>query len=85
MKKPRPFYHSPIYSSERSDRLKEAEQHARRELGLDPPPPFRHEDIRGLFSGVRRHKRGSGWLWSLPMLLSLIVIFAATLLLLLAH
>lgn len=85
MKKPRPFYHSPIYSSERRDRLTQIEQRARQELGIEPPTPFRHEDIRGLFSSVQSHKRGNGWLWSLPMLLSLIVIFAATLFILIAH
>ena len=84
MRKPRPFYHSPIYTSERRDRLAQAEQRARQELGLDPPPAFQPENIRGLFAGAQSHKRGKGWMWSIPMLLSLIVICTAALLIIIA-
>lgn len=85
MRKPRPFYHSPIYSSERRDRLAQVEQNAHQELGIDPKPAFRSEDIRGLFASVQKHRRGVGWLWSIPMLLSLIIIMVATLFIILVH
>ena len=84
MRKPRPFYLSPIYTSERRDRLAQSEQRARQQLGLDPPPAFRPEDIRGMFAGVQSHKRKIGWMWSMPMLLSLIVICTAVLLIIIA-
>lgn len=77
MRKPRPFSHTPIYVSERRDRLAEVEQRARRELGLDPPEPFKPDDIRGMFAAAQRHRKGTGWLWNIPMLLLLIAVLAA--------
>lgn len=55
MKKPRPFFHSPIYIDDRRDRLAEIERRAREELGLDDSSAFESGSLHGAFSRGLRH------------------------------
>ena len=67
MKKPRPFNHKPIFLDARQEEL-----HARQ------------EQLHALrFSSKRQHQKGGGMHLSIPMLLSLLLILAATALVLL--
>ena len=83
MNKPRPFNHQPIYIDARRERLEQVEQQARQELGLAPQTAYVPSDLRGVFSATQKQRRkGRGLLlWSLPMLLAVLILFLATVLL----
>jgi hypothetical protein len=55
--KPRRFHHQPIYYDEHTDRVKNIERRARKELGLDSTPESRRESLRGVFTNDVREKR----------------------------
>ena len=55
--KPRRFHHEPIYYDEHTDRVKNIERRARKELGLDSTPESRRESLRGVFTNDVREKR----------------------------
>lgn len=77
MKKPRPFSLRPIYIDARQERLKEVELRARRQLGLCGDMSVQLSDIRGTFAAVQKYRQRRRWLWSLPMLLSAVLILVA--------
>ena len=83
MNKPRPFNHQPIYIDERRERLEQVEQRARQELGLAPVSAYVPSDLRGVFSANQKQlRKGKGPLfWSLPMLLSVLIVLLAAVLL----
>ena len=83
MNKPRPFNHQPIFIDASRERLEQVEQRARQELGLVPPAAYVPSDLHGVFSASQKQRRkGRGLLlWSLPMLLSVILVLLATVLL----
>ena len=69
MKKPRPFNHKPIFLDARQEQL-----HARQE---------QLHALSGTFSSKRQQQKGGETRLSIPMLLSLLLILAATALVLL--
>lgn len=78
--KPRRFHHIMIYSDERRKRLKEIEQQARRELGMeaDPQPP--EERLKGVFtqqSQRLKQRRKASWMYHPTFLILAIIILAA--------
>lgn len=84
-RKPRPYYHRPIYSDERQERLKAMEEKARQELGMTPPREVKPEDFRGAFSTgsrIRKRNNTASLLGSMPTTI-MIVLIAALLLLML--
>lgn len=76
MNKPRPFSHKLIYVDERQELLEGIEQQARQELGLDEHAvnPSR---LQGVFTAGRKNGQGRTTAWSIPMLLSLLLILLA--------
>lgn len=68
--KPRRFHHEPIYYDEHRDRVKQIEQNARKELGMQPQKGFNPDDIRGAFSENVRKRRKQGRAWQLGLLKS---------------
>lgn len=61
-RRPRPFHHELVYANERRDRLRQIEQQARRELGLDKAPPNSQQAeqcaadrLNGVFLGATKH------------------------------
>lgn len=83
MRKPRYFSHTPIYMNDGKSRLAEIERRARRELGLDEPEPFSPDSLRGVFTGVQKHKRGRGWQWNTQTLLMILTVIVILLLIIL--
>lgn len=81
MRKPRPFSIKPIYTDEHRDRLELVEQRARSELGL-PDGPQRSASLRGTFAASQHLRKDAAFSFSLPMLLSVVLLVVATLLLL---
>lgn len=82
-RKPRPFNHKYIYVDERADRLREIEERARRDLGMNPTEGYRPDSLRGAFSaghGSRRRRGfGRGATVSLPIvaaIVSLLILIA---------
>lgn len=78
-RKPRPYYHRPIYSDERKDRLKTMEEKARQELGMTPPREVKPEDFRGVFSTgsrYRQKKNAASLLGSMPTTIMIVLIAA---------
>lgn len=61
-RKPRKFNHNYIYVDERADRLREIEERAKRDLGMNSASGYRPDGLRGAFSGGRdpRNRRGFG-------------------------
>lgn len=57
MPKPRGFNHNYIYYDERRARLREIEERARRELGMEQPGGYDAERIRGTFASGTHHSR----------------------------
>ena len=77
MKKPRPFNHKLIYVDNRQERLKEIEQKARQELGMELQPSYSPAHLHGVFSAAQSHRRGGGQAWIVPVLLSMLLILLA--------
>jgi hypothetical protein len=76
MKKPRPFNHRPIYTSERRERLAAIEQRARHELGLDAATSYNPENLRGVFFHVQCHAHHTNTkLWRNSWKLLLLIVF----------
>ena len=73
MKKPRPFIHKLIYVDERQERLNEIEQRARQET----QPSYGSVHLHGVFAAAQKRQQGRGQAWSIPMLLSLLLILIA--------
>ncbi len=57
MRKPRDFHHDYIYYDERKEKLREMEDKARRELGMEADDTFRPELLRGAFVRATHHLR----------------------------
>ena len=57
MRKPRDFHHGYIYYDERKEKLRELEDKARRELGMEADDTFRPELLRGAFVRATHHLR----------------------------
>lgn len=57
MPKPRGFNHNYIYYDERRARLREIEERARRELGMEQSGGYDADRIRGAFASGTRHSR----------------------------
>ena len=51
VRKPRRFHHEPIYRDERKEQLRQLEQRARRELGMEPDRP---DDGHAVYRSVLR-------------------------------
>ena len=83
MNKPRPFNHQPIYIDERRERLEQVELRARQELDLVPASAYVPSDLHGVFSAnqKQRHKSRGLLFWTLPMLVSVLIVLLATVLL----
>jgi hypothetical protein len=82
-RKPRRFEHTPIYYSEREDRLREITKRARQELGQQnekAQPSAFEDDIRGRF---RRRRTATGPLRLLLGSNILLIVFVVLLLMLL--
>lgn len=82
--KPRKFHHEPIYYDEHRDRVRQIEEKARRELGIEPKEHFSAENIRGAFSNSSRrltgNRRGLGRMAVLANSSALVVIIIILLL-----
>jgi len=57
IRKPRGYHHEYIYYDERKERLAQAEERAKRELGLLPPKKFDPEEVRGKYIQATKHLR----------------------------
>lgn len=58
VRKPRRFHHEPIYRDERKERLRQLEQRARRELGMDAEgSDAGHTPHRSLLGATDRDRR----------------------------
>ncbi len=77
-RKPRKFSHSYIYVDERADRLREIEERAKLDLGMETSFGYRPDSLRGAFSAGRdsRNRRGFGHgaTVSLPMIATIILL-----------
>lgn len=58
--RPRRFNHVPIYSDERTERLRAIEERARRELGMSVEGDAPRRDFHGVFSSGSSRRRPSG-------------------------
>lgn len=84
-RKPRPYFHKPIYSDERKQRLMAMEEKAKVELGMETPHEVKPEDFRGAFShqsNMRRRKNGASLLGSMPTAIMVVLIASLFLLML---
>ncbi len=84
VRKPRRFHHEPIYRDERREQLRELEQRARKELGMETErPDDGHTAYRSMLRstdrGRRRHGLRSGpsnrWLALLIILFIAVLIY----------
>lgn len=85
-RKPRHFRHTPIYYSERDDRLREIERRAREQLGQGDgkkSPSGFEDDLRGRFSRRRTASGPLRMLLGSNILLAVFVLLLVVLLLLL--
>lgn len=77
-RKPRKFSHNYIYVNERADRLREIEERARRDLGMETSSDYRPDNLRGAFSAGRdshnRRSYGRGAAVSLPVIASIMLL-----------
>lgn len=80
-RKPRKFNHKYIYVDERADRLREIEERARRDLGMNPTAGYRPDSFRGAFSAGRnscnRRDSGRGAAVSLPAVAAIVLLLLA--------
>ena len=83
-RKPRGFHHNYIYYDPRTERLKEIDERAKRELGLLPPKEFSPEDIRGKFVQATKHLKRRKESGRKPLSYGVLIV-AIVLLLLLMH
>lgn len=88
LKKPRGFHHEYIYADKRKERLKEIEDRARAELGMNESNQAeylgQHERIRGLFFDATKHvhrrrerKLAGGFILSYGVIIVLLILLIA--------
>ena len=83
-RKPRGFHHNYIYYDPRTEKLKEIDERAKRELGILPPKEFSPEDIRGKFVQATKHLKRRKESGKKPVSYGVLIV-AIVLLLLLMH